>query len=439
MAEIKLLKKVQVNGLYIFCTKCKSKINDKCGLTGKNIKTCKWIEKHKYKAIICVPGSATSSVRTKLLETRDSTEATIQTFAFKAELERNDYIRIDVPISTVPNTILEAMTCYISYLNNDTPLEHEHKIRSKGHVLYLEKVFSLFVDYLKTRTVDASIFPIEKLDKFIVGKLKSFLLEQKGYAPKTYNNFIAAMRGFVNYIKNEFDLRLKNPFLGFKKMHVEVKINTITQNEFHDLLKIVRPDNGVTNYQERKTKRVYKKFRYRPWLKDAFLLGLLTGRRREEIVRMKFSGIIVNQNDEPVSISIPDFKVNRGKGLSENESQKMIYVPIIPPLKKLLMKLGYEEHKGKDMYILAPEEEMERRTMMDYISKGFSHYYSLLNTGKDIKFYDLRKTYISYLYAAHGERARIITKHSGEAVMHAHYIDQQVVAQVAMDFEIFGL
>lgn len=69
------------------------------------------------------------------------------------------------------------------------------------------------------------------------------------------------------------------------------------------------------------------------------------------------------------------------------------------------MDLGYEEHKGKDLYILAPFETMERRTIMDFMSKSFSHYYKKLKTGRDLTFYDLRKTYISHLYATHGSNA----------------------------------
>ena len=66
--------------------------------------------------------------------------------------------------------------------------------------------------------------------------------------------------------------------------------------------------------------------------------------------------------------------------------------------------------------------------MMDFMSKAFTHYYAQLNTGKKLTFYDLRKTYISHLYASHGKDARIITGHSGDEVMLNHYIDGRVVA-----------
>jgi integrase len=84
-----------------------------------------------------------------------------------------------------------------------------------------------------------------------------------------------------------------------------------------------------------------------------------------------------------------------------------------------------------------PEYSQETREFL--ISKAFTHYFSQLGTGKKIGFYDLRKTYVSHLFASYGDKARIITKHSGMDVMLNHYIDQEVVSQVASDFEFFDL
>ena len=89
------------------------------------------------------------------------------------------------------------------------------------------------------------------------------------------------------------------------------------------------------------------------------------------------------------------------------------------------------------MCILAPDETMKRETMKDFISKSFTHYYSQLNTGKKIEFSDLRKTYISYLYAEFGDKARLITKHSGIEVMLKHYIDEKAVNDLTVGFDPF--
>ena len=436
---MQLLKKTKVKGLFIFCTKCKKRISDKCGNSGKRVSACRDIDKHRYKLRVCIPGKETA-VKTKLFETRDANQVVLEAYAYRAELENCNYMPNIIQSKTaVPTTLLDAMAFYIAYLNNDTPYQQEHKPRTIGHIKDVERKFLYFGDYLRTINIDPSLLPFEKLDRTVVGQLKSFLLDTKKYKPKTYNKYIQLMRVFVNRIIEEFDFTMKNPFKEFKSMHTSPKITTITKEEFNALLERITPENGIHFYEERKTKKTYKKQFYRPWLKDAILLALLTGRRREEVLSIKFNGISENAQGEPLTIRVEDYKVNRKNNLSEKEEVKYIYIPVISPLKKLLIELGYEQNKGKDMYVLAPNDNMNRESMKVFLSKAFAHYFNQLGTGKVIGFYDLRKTYISYLYAAHGEKAKIITKHSGTDVMLNHYIDQQVIAEVAMDFDFFGL
>lgn len=331
------------------------------------------------------------------------------------------------------------MAHYIAYLNNETPHEQEHKERSKGHIKEVERYFMYFVDYLKSVKTNANHLPILKLDRNVVGQLKSYILETKKFAPKTYNKYIGLMRVFIEYSIREFDLNMKNPFTTFKSLSAKTNINTISKEEFKELMVKITPENGICKYENRTNQKIYSKSFYKPWLKNAIILALLTGRRREEIVTMKFNGILENENGEPYKILIQDYKVNKSKGISTLEDLKMVHIPVISSLKNLLMELGYEKYKGKDEYILAPEETMQRNTMMNFISKAFSHYYNQLNTGKDLRFYDLRKTYISHLFAKHGNKARIITKHSSDEVMLNHYIDEKVISEVVLDFEFFDL
>ena len=439
MDNTQLLKKTKVKGLFIFCTKCKKRITNNCGDSGKRISSCKNIDKHKYKLRVCIPGND-SAVKTKIFETRDPNQVVLDAFAYRAELESCNYMPKIIETKTVaPTTLLEAMAFYIAYLNNDTPHQQEHKERTKGHIKDVERIFIYFGDYLKTIKIDVSLLPFERLDRTVVGQLKSFLLETKKYAPQTYNKHIQQMRIFTNRIIEEFDIVMKNPFNGFKRLTVAKNISTISKEEFDDLLELVTPENGIHTYIERKSQKTRTKQLYKPWLKDAYLLALLTGRRREAIVQMKFNGIIENSEGEPVTIKVEDFKVNKSKNLTKKEELKYIYIPIIAPLKKLLFELGYAENKGKDLFILAPNETMQRDSMEDLISKAFTHYFNQLGTGKKVKLYDLRKTYISHLYAKYGDKARIVTKHSGIDVMLNHYIDQEVVSQVASDFEFFDL
>ena len=439
MDNNQLLKKTKVKGIFIFCTKCKKRITNNCGNSGKRISSCKDIDKHKYKLRVCIPGNE-SAVKTKIFETRDPNQVVLDAYAYRAELESCNYMpKIIESKTVVPTTLLEAMAFYIAYLNNDTPHQQEHKQRTIGHIKEVERHFIYFGDYLKTINMDASLLPFEKLDRTIVGKLRSFILETKDFSPRTFNKYIQTLRIFTNRIIEEFDILMKNPFNGFKPMQVAKNISTISKDEFDNLLELITPENGIHTYIERKSQKTRTKQLFRPWLKDAFLLALLTGRRREAIVQMKFNGIIENSEGAPMTIKVEDFKVNKSKNLTKKEGVKYIYIPVIAPLKKLLIDLGYEENKGRDMFILAPNEKMQRDSMKDLISKAFTHYFNLLGTGKKVELYDLRKTYISHLFAAYGEKAKIVTKHSGMDVIFNHYIDQEVISKVATDFEFFDL
>lgn len=71
------------------------------------------------------------------------------------------------------------------------------------------------------------------------------------------------------------------------------------------------------------------------------------------------------------------------------------------------------------------------------LSRGFSHYYRQLETGRSLKFGCLRKTYISNLKLLLGDNTKIITQHSDNAVIEKHYTDKKVIAFAARNFEVF--
>ena len=211
----------------------------------------------------------------------------------------------------------------------------------------------------------------------------------------------------------------------------DMKIETITKTEFYSLIKIISPENGFVFLKTKEKKNLYK-----PWIKDAFKLGLFTGRRREEIVMMKFSDIKLNPSGELSFIESEHFKINRAFDLND-ESKTAVRISITKRLKELLFELGYEKNKGTNKFILAPDEMMHRKTMMDLISKAFTHYYNLLGTGRNLQFKNLRKTYVSSAYKKYGEKARILTKHSGIDVMQKHYIDSEMLRDANDDFDVF--
>lgn len=168
---------------------------------------------------------------------------------------------------------------------------------------------------------------------------------------------------------------------------------------------------------------------YRTWMKDAFRLGLYTGGRREEIVKLKWSGIKLNKKGSISYIETEHFKINRAK------KKKIVGKKLVKKkfainfdLHKLLYDLGYEKYKGTDNYILAPEETASRTYMMKMISLAFTEYFKQIKAEELKQFKHLRKTYTTTMYLKLGDKLKDDTAHTTMSVLHKHYINEAAVA-----------
>ena len=136
---------------------------------------------------------------------------------------------------------------------------------------------------------------------------------------------------------------------------------------------------------------------------------------------------------------VEDFKVNRIQNRISPEEKKFVHIPITLSLGKLLDELGQQKYKDANNYILAPEVGISRkRVMADILSRGFSHLYKQLGTGKKLTFKCLRKTYITRLEIFMGRgNSKSITGHSGDSVIEKNYLDKIELAKAAKDFNLF--
>ncbi len=184
--------------------------------------------------------------------------------------------------------------------------------------------------------------------------------------------------------------------------------------------------------------RITKRNMYRPYLKDGIRLGLHTGGRGEEVVQLKWN-MIYEKEGVPSYIMIANYKVERQKGEGFNDNVKPKFFPITVSLKKTLYDMGYEIKKGKDEYLLHPDrDDISYKTIIDNISKGFTHFYKLLNTGRNIQFKHLRKTYLTHLRIALGDDTKELSSHASDEVLEKHYIDKRIVDKAVKELNIFG-
>jgi hypothetical protein len=78
--------------------------------------------------------------------------------------------------------------------------------------------------------------------------------------------------------------------------------------------------------------------------------------------------------------------------------------------------------------------------MSDTLTRGFSHYYDQLNTGRNLTFKCLRKTYITNLqifFSGNGD-TKAVTGHSDNQVIEENYIDKKEIAKASKNFSVFS-
>jgi integrase len=433
----------RLKGLVVYCNKCKTNMTDICKMSGKSLKFCPNGDKHVFKVYVHVPGTSNER-RTKSLDTRNLDEAIRQAIEFKNEVKHNihqksndDKVKEECTVekSNKPIKLMHAMARYIGWLHNEDVPAHMIKKRSDDHIKDVERAFRVFAESLKNDGHKISDLAVDDINDKVVGQIYSNL-ENKKFANRTFNKYFSYYTSFIKWYAEEYNNPLKNYFEKVQRKKLNPNPEAITKREYEALLKQITPETGIKEYENgvKSTRNVY-----RPWLADGIKLALETGRRREEVINLKWNNI---QESEGIQfIKVQDYKVNRIQNRISEEEKKYIYVPVTDSLKGLLNELEYEKYRGTDNFILAPDINISRnRIMSDVLSNGFSHYYNQLNTGRKLTFKSLRKTYITNLqiYFSGSGDTKAITGHSDNQVIERNYIDKKEIAKASRGFSVFS-
>lgn len=434
MTQALIVKKPdRVKGVRPWCTHCQREIsNQKCGKTGKRITSCQYTENHTLKAIIPVPGAG-RSVKTKVLNTRDMREAMILKMEFEEELKAQDYQNTTNHIlieEAKPMLLIECMALYLAYLSNENVEAHMIKQRTSKHIWEVENYFSKFCKSLKWNSINHSIFKVDQINDKIVGYFHTFILNDLNHSNKTYNKMMSLFRQFLDWLINHKKYEISNPF-KFVQRRIENRDKSIlSKEEFETFLNVITPDNPYHILPSGE-----RKIRYKPWLKQAFRLAIETGLRREEFMKLVFSDIVLGDHGEPLFLKVENYKVNRIKG--DDFSKDVKSIPITIGLMELLKELGIEQHKGTDRFLIGPDETASRNTLIELVSRSFTFYWQRTGIDKEIQLKHLRKTYLTALVEHFGDKAPMISSHSGIKVLKDHYVNDQRLVAACKDFSVF--
>jgi integrase len=245
---------------------------------------------------------------------------------------------------------------------------------------------------------------------------------------------MGALKSFFKFLIDIEEIKMKNPFEGYEtKKGTKKNIETLTKEEFQKIIDAI----GVADPIVKLGGKGERKNMFRPYLAEGFKLFLLTGGRREEVVDLLWSDILITVEGTKF-FRIANKKVNRTKQTEDYFK----YMPINEDLFELLNELGYQEKKNSNDYILFPERTVKTQTIMNDLSKAFTHYTkeALINKGISLK--NLRKTYITWVNRSMGKSTRLLTSHSGEQVLKDHYIDGTILSAIeeaVLKVRIFGM
>lgn len=339
-------------------------------------------------------------------------------------------------------TIGEAVRIYKLFLRNDGVPEHKQHNRAKNWLKDLDGMLNVLLKCIGENT------SIQSVDASHAGKYYAFIVAKKKNNSKKissyrFNSYVdCATRLFNFLIKEEYPC--KNPFKDIERKSSKTKPKMALLEEFYQVLDKI--DNGnhiqIIKYKTKENlDRVEQKNMRKYWLKPAIQLALLGGgRRAKEIAFAKWTDIIVYKETNKLpggTISYTDYKVNDIQKRELDDEKLPIQVPITPQFADFLISIGWEEKKGTDNYIIAPETS-NRTYIVNCMCKGFKHYYQQIeNPREKISFKSLRKLYITYLTDILAGRAKDVTGHADEKTIGKHYEDATLINKRVVENLVF--
>ncbi|MCG3165153.1 MAG: hypothetical protein POELPBGB_00915 [Bacteroidia bacterium] len=405
-------------GLKIYCKVCK-----------RDNPNCNHYNEQEYRVRVHIPNTK-NGIKSKTFTTKNYDEAVREAIEFKKDLVLSNYGDVKPTTNGNDYSLTDAIIKYNQYLAGEHELKHKKKIVSKGHQDECIRFCKSFAQLMK-KNVEITRFRVANVNEYHVSDFYSWATEK--YAPRTFNKCMLALKAFFQFLINDEKVKMENPFSFYENKKRPTNENlTVSKEEFEAILSavdIADPIKKLGGKGERKNM-------FRPYLKEGFWIMLLTGGRREEVVELKWSDIYFNMNGYKM------FMVHNRKVERFSKSDGVFkYIPIGADLEEMLNNLGYSEKKNTDEYIFYPERTEKTKTLMNDLSKAFTHYKIAAGIEKKISLKNLRKSYISWVNLAIGKDTGLITSHSNHQVLKEHYIDPTTVSaieKVALGKRIFG-
>lgn len=420
------LPKDKVPGMHLFCTKHKcSKVlspKTKCSHKGVLASNCPFKDKHVFQSRIWNKLTGKTDKVKSWPEIKEGSEFLIEHIKYKQELKDNDYnvIQEEKP-KTKPVLLHELINMYLDYLMDVGVPEQEKAHRSKSYISDEKRYLKTFLKVVGEKFKLSQIL-ISGVNSKMVEMLYNYLNTQD-YKPRTWNAHFNSGAKFINWLSKQ-GYELENHFAKVTRRPEAKDPQIIEQSEFEHLLSLVCPENGIEIVG---VKRKEKKQRYKEWLKNWFMMSVLTGGRPQDISLMKCGHVDNNY------IIIPNHKVNNKEKININKC----YPPMIAELHDLCYKLKVYDRDPEE-YIFEPKRN-NRKTLASQANEGFRQFWKQTGIEKeDITLYTLRRTYITRMIIEKGDKGAGIHHKKLDTAYH-HYFGKSNANNDLVGQKVFGL
>lgn len=437
--HLKIPKSEKAKGLFIFCNRCHNeptdglcKMKDATGnaCSGK----CEFSDRHTYKVRIYLPDG---KKKVKALKTRNLSQAVTEAIYFYKEIKNGEQIQV-VPSSGlnrsqeiyVANSQTDIATHIKNYLHEVSPDNDEiTNVRKVGmeHLKDIRKCLEFLTDELFGMGLSPTKNPPECITRDVARKIVSKIIKSK--TPYNAKRFISAIRRFFNYLKQTQNWNHNNEFNGTWKIEFpKIKKEVLNVREFKCILDAIDTAPKIGRDKQGKPVKYW-----RPWLRDAFILGLITGCRNQEVANMKYSDFIFD-----VEIPYLIARDIKGSKLRQKETTREIYLN-----QDMIDLLMHERHQAlidTDRYLIGEGEEvLSREYVGDFLGRAFTYYKEQAGITKNVHFKNLRKTFATKKEIREGKNSASKDLHRGGDTTKRHYLNDLAIAAAAeKNDRIFG-
>jgi len=359
-----ILKYKKFTGLHIVCKICNKLVE----VSQNPYKGCKHpTDRQKYKAIVKMNGTR----KTRDLKASDYNEAVRELLTFRDEL-LNPTIVIPPP-KTEYTLLTDFVMMYSDWLENVDVPKYEQRLRSHKYIKETVGYVLKFGEFLKSQGQNLEKLTIYQIDKFMLGAFYEHL-ENTIKSPATFNHNLRAIKNFYNFLVIEKELLIVNIPKKMKLKYENPNPTSIADHEFKTLLNAITPENSI-----QVLKNGIRKSRFRSYTKSGIELCAYTGMRLEEVTSLKYSDIVIDDNGELVSLIGTDLKFERAHNWDNTKAKKVVYIPISPELRNLLVSLDYKKNIGINKYLIAGDDNISRSTLAKQLSHSFTFIEDKLN------------------------------------------------------------